>query len=54
MHRIVETAFERTTRILQSRRATLERGAEMLLERETLAEADLAALRGEAQTASAQ
>jgi cell division protease FtsH len=46
---IVDAAFARTVSILTQRRAVLERGAKMLLERETLSEEDLKALVAEAQ-----
>jgi len=42
---LVETAFERTVRLLAERRALLERGAQELLRKETLNEHDLASLR---------
>ncbi|HKS88052.1 MAG TPA: ATP-dependent zinc metalloprotease FtsH, partial [Stellaceae bacterium] len=41
---IVDDAFRRTVNLLRARRGTLEEGARQLLERETLDEADLAAL----------
>src|SRR5271155_3145591 len=41
---IVDAAFRRTVSLLQARRDTLERGARLLLEHETLDEADLAGL----------
>jgi cell division protease FtsH len=41
---IVDEAFRRTVNLLRARRATLEAGARLLLEHETLDEADLAAL----------
>jgi cell division protease FtsH len=41
---IVEQAFRRTVALLRARRDALERGARLLLEHETLDEADLAAL----------
>jgi cell division protease FtsH len=44
---IVDAAFRRTVNLLRAQRDTLERGARLLLERETLDEADLAALRQE-------
>jgi cell division protease FtsH len=44
---IVEAAFRRTVTLLREQRDTLERGARLLLEHETLDEADLAALRKE-------
>src|SRR4051812_1659371 len=44
---IVDAAFRRTVNLLRAQRDTLERGARLLLERETLDEADLAALRKE-------
>jgi cell division protease FtsH len=44
---IVDDAFHRTVNLLRAQRDTLERGARLLLERETLDEADLAALQRE-------
>ena len=44
---IVEAAFRRTVGVLRARRDTLERGARLLLEHETLDEADLTALQKE-------
>jgi cell division protease FtsH len=44
---IVDGAFRRTVALLRAQRDTLERGARLLLEHETLDEADLAALRQE-------
>ncbi|HEY8874738.1 MAG TPA: ATP-dependent zinc metalloprotease FtsH, partial [Stellaceae bacterium] len=44
---IVDEAFRRTVTLLRAQRDTLERGARLLLEHETLDEADLAALRQE-------
>jgi cell division protease FtsH len=44
---IVDGAFRRTVGLLRAQRETLERGARLLLERETLDENDLAALRTE-------
>jgi cell division protease FtsH len=44
---IVDTAFRRTVGLLRARRDTLERGAHLLLEHETLDEADLIALQKE-------
>ena len=41
---IVDAAFRRTVNLLRAQRDTLERGARLLLERETLDEADLSAL----------
>jgi cell division protease FtsH len=41
---IVEASFQRTVSILEARRQTLEEGAELLLERETLDESDLVRL----------
>jgi cell division protease FtsH len=41
---IIDAAFRRTVTLLRAQRDTLERGARLLLERETLDEADLAAL----------
>jgi cell division protease FtsH len=45
--RIVDDAFRRTVNLLRARRDTLERGAGLLLEHETLDEADLLALQKE-------
>jgi cell division protease FtsH len=42
---IVEAAFRRTINLLRAQREILERGARLLLEHETLDEADLLALR---------
>src|SRR5229473_2846162 len=42
---IVDQAFRRTVNLLRTQRETLERGARLLLEHETLDEADLLALR---------
>jgi len=42
---IVDEAFRRTVNLLRTQRAMLERGARLLLEHETLDEADLLALR---------
>lgn len=42
---IVEAAFHRTVALLRAQRDTLDRGARLLIEHETLDEADLAALR---------
>ena len=42
---IVDTAFRRTVNLLRAQREVLERGARLLLEKETLDEADLLALR---------
>ncbi|MAS15409.1 MAG: cell division protein FtsH [Nitratireductor sp.] len=41
VRRIVDETFERTVKLLEERRATLEKSARMLLERETLTEEDL-------------
>ena len=41
---IVDAAFRRTVNLLRAQRETLERGARLLLERETLDETDLTAL----------
>jgi cell division protease FtsH len=46
VQRIVEQAFARTLDILGRRRAVLERGAKLLLEKETLEEAELRTLAG--------
>ena len=45
VHDIVQKAFDKAVSILQRERATLERGARMLLEKETLAEKELAELK---------
>ncbi|MGH7090804.1 MAG: ATP-dependent zinc metalloprotease FtsH, partial [Stellaceae bacterium] len=45
VQRIVETAFRRTVSMLERQRDILEEGARMLLEKETLEEADLERLR---------
>jgi cell division protease FtsH len=42
---IVDSAFRRTVNLLRAQREVLERGASLLLEKETLDEADLLALR---------
>jgi cell division protease FtsH len=42
---IVETAFKRAVDMLSANRERLERGAKLLLERETLTESDLAQFR---------
>ena len=44
---IVDDAFRRTVTLLRARRDTLERGAQLLLEHETLDESDLDALQKE-------
>jgi cell division protease FtsH len=44
---IVDAAFRRTVNLLRTQRSILERGARLLLERETLDETELAALRKE-------
>ena len=49
---IVEEAFRRTVGLLRAQRDTLERGARLLLEHETLDEADLEGLRKEPAVAS--
>ena len=41
---IVDSAFRRTVNLLRAQREVLERGARLLLEKETLDEADLLAL----------
>ena len=46
---IVEAAFKRTVEILEQRRSALERGARLLLEKETLDAAELAALSDDAE-----
>jgi cell division protease FtsH len=50
---IVERAFARAVGILTDRRATLERGAQLLLQKETLTEEDLRELEGPATAARA-
>ena len=45
VHDIVQKAFDKALGILQRERDTLERGARLLLEKETLAEAELAQLK---------
>lgn len=45
---IVDRAFDKAVRILTDRRATLERGAQLLLQKETLAEDDLRELQAAA------
>jgi cell division protease FtsH len=47
VQQIVERAFARTVALLERRRDLLERGAKLLLEKETLDEADLKALQAE-------
>jgi cell division protease FtsH len=51
---IVSQAFARSEAVLKARRQTLERGARLLLERETLVDADLKALFEEARTEAAR
>jgi cell division protease FtsH len=51
---IVDAAFARSLGILKSKRAILERGAKLLLEKETLVEDDLRALIAEDRAAAAQ
>ena len=51
---LVDAAYNRTLAILKSRRQTLERGARLLLEKETLNEDDLRALMEEDRQAAAQ
>jgi len=51
---IVDSAFQRTLGILKSKRAILEHGAKLLLEKETLVEDDLRALMAEDRAAAAQ
>jgi cell division protease FtsH len=50
---IVERAFARAVGILTDRRATLERGAQLLLQKETLTEEELRELEGPAAAARA-
>ena len=47
IRRIVNTAFERASKLLEEHRGVLERGARKLLEQETLDQSDLAMLKGE-------
>jgi cell division protease FtsH len=47
VQQIVERAFARTVALLERRRDLLERGATLLLEKETLDEADLKTLQAE-------
>jgi cell division protease FtsH len=51
---IVDAAFDRTVAILSRRRATLERGAQELLRKETLGEEDLKTLAVEARAIAAE
>ena len=51
---IVESAFDRTVGILRAQRDTLERGAQLLLEKETLGREDLRRLAAEAQALAAE
>jgi cell division protease FtsH len=51
---IVDSAYNRTLALLKSRRQVLERGARLLLEKETLTEADLKVLVAEDRPAAAQ
>ncbi|HUK08410.1 MAG TPA: ATP-dependent zinc metalloprotease FtsH [Stellaceae bacterium] len=51
---IVDSAFQRTLGILKAKRAILEHGAKLLLEKETLVEDDLRALMAEDRAAAAQ
>ena len=44
VRQIVDAAFERTLDILRRNRSTLEKGAELLLEQETLGEDELSSL----------
>jgi cell division protease FtsH len=53
VQRIVERAFERTVTLLERRRDLLERGAKLLLEKETLDEADLKTLQAAVQATDA-
>ena len=53
VRKLVDTAFDRTVRLLTERRALLERGAQELLKKETLNEQDLASLRSSAAAAAA-
>ena len=51
---IVSQAFARSEAVLRARRQTLERGARLLLERETLVDADLKPLFDEARAEAAR
>jgi len=53
VRKLVDTAFDRSVRLLTERRALLERGAQELLKKETLNEQDLASLRSSAAAAAA-
>ena len=53
VRKLVDTAFDRSLRLLTERRALLERGAQELLKKETLNEQDLASLRSSAAAAAA-
>jgi cell division protease FtsH len=50
---IVDRAFAKAVKILTDRRPTLERGAQLLLQKETLSEEDLRELQGPAAAARA-
>jgi cell division protease FtsH len=50
---IIDRAFAKAVMILSDRRATLERGAQLLLQKETLSEEDLHELQGPAAAAKA-
>jgi cell division protease FtsH len=52
VRQLVDAAFQRATEGLQGRRTLLEQGAHLLLERETLTEAELAPLAAAARTAT--
>ena len=52
--KIVQSAFDRTVALLRARATTLERGARLLLQKETLGAGDLADLKNEAQAAAAE
>ena len=54
MQALVADCFDRTLGILAAHRATLDRGAKLLLERETLDEIALKAIRDELQPAPAK
>ncbi|MBX6322170.1 MAG: ATP-dependent zinc metalloprotease FtsH [Rhodospirillaceae bacterium] len=53
VHDLVQGAFDRAVSFLNARREVLEKGARLLLEKETLAEGDLRALREELHGATA-
>jgi cell division protease FtsH len=52
--KLVQAAFDRTVALLRARLRILERGAQLLLQKETLGEVELAELRHEAQAVAAE